>query len=112
MPQIAVFYDPYSGLAESAVTSNVVDLRDAFDARLSVRTISGTVAGITLQVSNHTGGLHGSEVAEESWSNFTSISPSAATIVALPLGVRWFRSLRTASGASLALELNKQVMTR
>ena len=48
----SVHINPYSGKAESAVTSNVFHLMDAFDWSYSWYTTSGTASNVTLELSN------------------------------------------------------------
>jgi len=110
---VDVFVDPYTGLAESIITSNVVDLRDAFDLSVSWYTTAGAASVVTLQISN--ADLIES-IAEASWSNFTRFAqnaplpPSQASTLFPALGVRYMRFLRkVASAASVQINLNKFV---
>lgn len=109
---ISVHVDPYDGQSESNVTSDVIDLRDADDYTLSVRTTSGTTSAYTYQVSNATGRIQtAGNIPESSWSNAISadIPTSTDLLDDLPLAVRWGRVLRETSGSSLVFDLNKQV---
>lgn len=104
----SVAFDPYSGLPESAVTSNPIDLRDAFDFTLSARTSAGTASTWTYQVSNWSGyvGIHGAP-PEATFSDWTSVS--GATVLAPILGVRYARILRDPSAVSFIFEAAKYV---
>ena len=110
----SVHINPYSGKAESAVTSNVFHLMDAFDWSYSWYTISGTTSNVTLELSN-SGVQDDASIPEASWSRWTSFgatSPapaSQATLEFPPLGIRWGRFRRSASGASVTIDVNKQV---
>ena len=101
--------EPYDGLAESAVTSNVIDLRDAFDFNISTWTSAGTASAITLQVSDWTGDGRLGAVPEASWSNYTSFTPSGATAHPHLLGPAYARVLRTPSLASHVFAARKLV---
>lgn len=110
---VAVYADPYTGLAESVITSNIVDLRDAFDLSVSWFTTDGTVSVVTLQISNDD---RIESIAEASWSNFTRFAqtaplpPSQASTLFPALGVRYLRFLRkVSSAASVQINLNKFV---
>lgn len=102
--------NPFDGVAESAITSELIDLRDAFDWSFSYYTTSGTVSAHTLQLSNAVGP---ESIAEASWSNWTQFGKtglgSVATTKFPPLGVRYARILRAASGASITININKLV---
>lgn len=111
MPRLSIAVDPFANLAESTVTSNHIDLRDAFDFRLSWRTTSGSVSTFTYQVNNQAGGLFGNDLTEAGWQDAFSVAVSASSFTAPPLGVRWARIVRTVSGASLTFEGNKQVLS-
>lgn len=101
-----VHLNPYDGLAESVITSNVVDLRDAFDFTVSYHTTAGSSATWQWQNSNHS---VIDSIPEASWSVFTVQRPSATTLLQPPLGARFARSLRSVSDASWVLNANKQV---
>lgn len=103
----AVLTDPYSGLAVSVVTSNVMDFRDAFDATLSIWSSAQTTSVLTIQVTSD--GTREADITAASWSDWTTFSPSAATVVAPILGARWGRILRTPSSGSLQFRMNKHV---
>ena len=102
--------NPFKGIAESALTSGVIDLRDAFDWSFSYYTTSGTVSQHTLQLSNAD---DVENIPEASWSNWTKFGTTAllsvATIKFPPLGVRFARILRKGSTASLVININKLV---
>ena len=104
----SVPFDPYGGLPESAVTSNVVDARDAYTLTYSVWTSAGTTSLLTLQVSND-GARIDDPIAEASWSVWTAFTPTGPTMVTGPVGVRWHRWLRTPSAASVRITANKHV---
>lgn len=103
-----VVTDPFSGLAVSVVTSNVLDFRDAFDATLSIWTSAGTTSPLTIQVTSD--GTREDDITAASWSNYTTFSPSAATVLSAPvLGTRWGRILRTPSLGSYQFRFNRHV---
>ncbi len=110
----SVFTDPFAGLAASVVTSNVFDLRDAFDLSVSWYTTSGATSTITLQISNAN---DMEAIAEASWSNFTKfgqnapVPPSQASTIFPALGVRYLRFLRRSGStpADVQINLNKFV---
>lgn len=107
---VPAFTNPFAGVAESAKTSGVIDLRDAFDWSYSYYTSGGTTSAHTLQLSN---AYDIESIPEASWSNWTQFGKtglgSVATIKFPPLGVRFARILRTASLASLTIDINKLV---
>jgi len=107
---VPAFTNPFTGIAESAKTSGVVELRDAFDWSFSYYTTSGTVSLHTLQLSN---AYDIESIPEASWSVWTHFGKtglgSSATIKFPPLGVRFARFLRSASGASITININKLV---
>lgn len=107
---VPAFSDPFANKAESAITSDILDLRDAFDWSFSYYTTSGTVSAHTLQLSN---AYDIESIAEASWSNWTQFGKtglgSFATTKFPPLGVRFARFLRSASGASITINVNKLV---
>lgn len=111
---IWIDFDPYDGVAESGITSNVIDLRDAKRYTLSVRTTSGvTASAVTFQVSNATGDLtQTGNITESAWSTNFSESPGGTDLFDdLPTGVRWGRVLRDLdSSASFEFRLNKVVL--
>ena len=100
--------DPFSGVAESALTSNVVSTRFAFDLTVSHFTTSGVTSWMTWEISNASAEhFRGETIPEAAWSGWTSFGSysvphptSKATTFDPPLGYRWARVLRTASGAS------------
>ena len=107
---VHAYENPFRGVAESAITSNVIDLRDAFDWSFSYYTTSGTVSAHTLQLSN---AFDIENIAEATWSTWTQFGKtglgSVATTKFPPLGVRFARFLRSASGASISIDVNKLV---
>ena len=107
---INVHVDPFRNLAASIVTSDVIDLRDAFDWSFSYYTTDGTVSAHTLQLSN---ALDPDSIPDASWSVWTQFGKtgllSNATIKFPPLGVRFARIRRTGSGASITVDINKLV---
>lgn len=101
-----IYENPYSGLDESAITSNVLDFRDAFDGSLSWYTTSGTSSVFTLQVSGDQGPA--ASVVEASWSDWTVVPlASGASAMEPPLSYPWARIVRTCSGASMHFDFNK-----
>lgn len=108
-----LYRDPYEGLAASVVTSHILDTRDAFDQSISWYTTAGSTSTFTVQLSNHSArigiGSEGSAIAEASWSNFTTVTPSGSSFMQPPLGFRYLRILRTVSGASLVFNTQKQI---
>ena len=104
------YTDPFRDVAESGKTSAVIDLSDAFDWSLSYYTTDGTVSLHTLQLSN---APDIENIPEASWSAWTHFGKtglgSLATIKFPPLGLRYARILRIASGASLTININKLV---
>jgi hypothetical protein len=98
--------NPYKGLAESVVTSGVIDLRDAFDYTLSYRTTAGSTSTFTFQVSNWS---EASSIPETAWSNWTVDVVSSTTYLQPPMGFAYARLLRTVSGASLEFMGFKQI---
>jgi hypothetical protein len=114
------YQNPYDGLAASVVTSHIIDTRDAFDMSLTAYIASGTSSLFTYQVSNNSaGGVPSSlsGIPEASWSNWTLyVAPSGnssfASCLELPISYRWGRIVRTVSGASFVIEVNKQIRER
>jgi len=100
--------DPFAGLAVSVVTSNVVDLRDAWAASFSNYTSAGTGSNHTIQLSNASVdvGLHGNPT-EASWVDYKALSVKSHT----PIGhtARYARVLRTPSQASWVFDIVKHV---
>ena len=96
--------DPFSGVAVSAVTSDTIDVRDAFDVMISWRTTSGLTSRVTLQMYVANAGVPETFV-EGRWSNWTKFGETASTPVSLssliipPLGVGYLRFLRQVAGA-------------
>ena len=102
--------NPYSGLAESVVTSKVIDVRDAFDLSVSLWTSAGTASPITYQVSNWTGRIgQDGNPPEATYSDWTNFTPSATTVLAPLLGAAYARILRTPSLASHVFVSHKHV---
>jgi hypothetical protein len=107
--------NPYKGLADSVVTSNVFHLMDAFDWSYSWYTTSGATSRVTLQLSNSAAD-DSAGIPEASWSRWTVFGHTAkpasgASIGFPPLGVRYGRFLRWASAntARITIDVNKQV---
>lgn len=83
----------------SVSTSEVIDLRDAFDASISAYTSAGTTSVFTIQVSNWTGRLgYDGEPPEASYSAWTVATPSTATIIYPPLSVAYARVQKGPTG--------------
>jgi hypothetical protein len=117
--------DPFNGLDESVLTSNVVSTRFAFDLTVSHYTTSGTTSWMTWEISNASGIPHHSTsasgvtpatlgVPEDAWSQWTSFgsyalphATSKATTFDPPLGYRWARVQRSNSGASHQIWVNR-----
>lgn len=102
--------DPYSGLAESARTSNQFDLRDAVEWTAVVRRTSGvTDSVVSFQVSNDpVNGL--GDAAEATFSDFLSVTGDSSDTFQGTAGYRYGRIIRDiVSGVSQSVELNKQV---
>lgn len=102
--------DPFQGLAVSVVTSNTIDLRDAWAASFSNYTSAGTGSNHTIQLSNASVELQandGLSVAEASWVDRLAVS--VKTWVELPDGSRYARILRTPSQASWVFDVVKHV---
>ena len=99
-------FNPFAGVAESVTSSNVIDLRDAFDFSVSWYTTSGTTTDIDWQVSNYS---MKDSIPEAAWSTWTSLVVSEASFLQPPLGVAFGRLVRTASGASVTFKTYKQI---
>jgi hypothetical protein len=114
--------DPFSGLDESVVTSNVISTRFAFDLTLSRWTNSGTTSQLTYWISNASGNVHHSvhgsgvtpstlAIPEVAWSQWTGFghadASSEASTLDPPLGYRWARITRLGSGATFEIALNR-----
>jgi hypothetical protein len=101
------YENAFQGLAESTITSNVLDLRDAFDFTISYRTTAGSVSTFTYQFSN---GSNKATLPEEGWSDWTThVVNSGASFFQPPLGFAYARILRAASTASLEFNTFKQI---
>ncbi len=104
--------DPFRGLAVSALTSNVMDTRGAFDITLSWRTTSGNTSINTYQISNASG--FNMLIPETTWSDWTNFGdqvipatqPSGVTTFEPPLGYRFARIQAEQSGASFEINVN------
>ena len=113
-----VYVDPYSGLAASVITSNVLDCRDAFDISVTVHITSGTSSDFTYQVSNLSvkpqAGVAAHELAWSNWTRYVAPSgnSSSASCLEVPLAYNWARILRTTSGASMQINWVKQIRER
>lgn len=104
------FQNPYQGLAESAVTSNIVDTRYVFDLTLSIISTSGGTSTHTWQLSNDRSGLTSAGIGEAGWSHWTVFGETDASEVSTldpPLGYAWARVLRETSGGSYELQVHK-----
>ena len=108
----SVYIDPYKGLASSVVTSNVINLSDAFDWSYSWRTTSGTTSRVTVELSNANSK---DSILEKQWSRWTAFghavppTPSGSSTEFPPLGVRYVRFIRWASytTGTIAIDVNK-----
>lgn len=93
----------------SNTTSEVIDVRDAFDYTISAATSAGTTSVFTVQLSNWTGrALIDGDPPEATYSDWTSVAPSAATVIHPPLGVRYARVLKGPTG-TFTVRYNKHV---
>lgn len=109
-----VVQDPYRDLAASAVTSETIDLRDAYEFSLSIHTISATTtlaSDVTFQVSDWTGRLLiDGDPPEATWiSDITTTVPSGGTVLRPNLGASYARVLRTPSAQSMQMFERKHV---
>lgn len=112
MSVFQVHVNPFAGLAESVLTSNVLDCRDAFDISLSFNTTSGTSSVFTYLVSNSSVDNPAS-VPQTSFSHWTLvIPPSGVSVLEPPLSFRWAAIKRPASGASWQFDWVKTVQGR
>ena len=108
----SVYIDPYKGLADSVVTSNVINLTDAFDWSYSWRTTSGATSRVTVEISN---AKSTDSIQEKQWSRWTVFgatappTPSGSSTEFPPLGVRFVRFRRWASAttAKVKIDVNK-----
>ena len=106
----AVYDNPYKGLAESIITSKVLDMSDAFDWSYSWRTTSGVTSAVTMDISN---AKSRDSIQEKQWSRWTAFghtappTPSGSSTEFPPLGVRFVRFRRQISAASIAIDVNK-----
>lgn len=104
-----VHENPFRGLAESVLTSNTLDCRDAFDISLSFQTTSGTSSVFTLLVSNSSV-ENPALVPQTSYSHWTLVvPPSTVSVLEPPLSYRWMAIKRPASGASWQFDWVKTV---
>ena len=117
------YIDPFSGLDESVITSNVVSTRFAMDVTASFYTTSGKTDELKWWVSNASGNMHTgvqssgftpsiSGIPEASWSHWTSFghiaaAVSGASFIDPPLGFRFARITRTPSGGSFVVQINR-----
>lgn len=110
---INVVIDPFDGVSESGVTSNVIDVRDAFDHTISWRTTSGTTSINTIQISVNTfRSFNQASIPEGSWSNWSTFGDSQLSqTINPPLGETHVRILRENSGASFEVRSHKVVET-
>jgi hypothetical protein len=110
-----VFIDPFSGVPESVVTSNVISTRFAFDLTVSHYTTSGVTSTMTYETSNASANpFTGGTINEAAWSQWTSFGSyamphptSKATTFDPPLGYRWARIVRENSGASHQINVHR-----
>jgi hypothetical protein len=105
----SIWVNPFAGVAESALTSNVLDCRDAFDISMSFNTTSGTSSVLTYYVSNSSVEKPG-DVPQTSFSAWTTIvPPSTVSVFEPPLSFRWAVVKRPASGCSWQIDWVKQI---
>jgi hypothetical protein len=109
------YIDPFSGVAVSTTTSNVISTRYAYDLTVSYFTTSGVTSTLTWEISNSSmNPFIGETIPEGSWSQWTSFgsyavphATSKATTFDPPLGYRWARIVREASGATFAITVGR-----
>lgn len=107
---IHVYVNPFHGLGYSTRTSNVIDLRDAFDWSYSYYTIAAGAGRVhTLQLSDANDPDNIAAAGWSTWTSWTPAVPSGATIKFPPLGVRFARITRAASGTTTVIDINKLV---
>lgn len=108
----SIWVNPFSELAESVLTSNTLDCRDAFDISMSFLTTSGTSSVLTYLVSNSS--VERPElVPQTSFSHWTLIvPPSGVSVMEPPLSYRWAAVKRPASGASWQIDWVKTIRER
>lgn len=112
MSSYQVWVNPFAGLAESVLTSNVLDCRDAFDISMSFNTTSGTSSVLTYLVSNSSVESP-ALVPQTSFSQWTLIvPPSGVSVLEPPLSFRYAAVKRPASGASWQIDWVKTVQGR
>ena len=76
----SVYINPYKGLASSIVTSNVINMQDAFDWSYSWRTTSGTTSRVTVELSNANSIDSIQEKQWSEWTAFGGVAPQAMTL--------------------------------
>ena len=81
----------------SNTTSEAFAVWDARVWTVSAYTSAGTTSALTLQLSNYSG-VDPDKAPVASWSNYTVFTPSAATVLFGPSGVRFARLLKGAKG--------------
>jgi hypothetical protein len=101
--------NPFNGVAESAVTSNVFDLRDAVEWTFSWRTTSGTTSAHTLQLSNSSVRIGLDTVPPASFINDKTFGTGSPDLIEPSMSARYGRMLRDVSNATLAIEVHKLV---
>jgi hypothetical protein len=104
---VDTFVDPFEGLAASIITSNSFDLRHAVSWTLSWYTTAGTTSQHTLQISNWSNPALASSVST-GYVNYTTFGTGTPAVIEPPTGVRYGRVLRTASGASVVVDIARQ----
>lgn len=98
--------DPYSGLAASTVTGNLIDLRFTDLVTLSFATIGGSFSTTTIQLSNGPGSNRvGDSPAALGFSTWTVLGNvalvSGITLASIPAGYNWMQFQRSTSSASI-----------
>ena len=101
---VSTVFDPFEGLAASIVTSNSFDLTNTVAWTLSWYTTAGTTSQHTLQLSNWTGK---SSSVSTGFVNYTTFGTGTPALIEPPPAVRYGRVLRTASGASVVVDINR-----
>jgi hypothetical protein len=99
--------NPFAGHAESDITSDTLDLRAAAAWSLSWYTTSGTTSAHTLQISNWAGRREGSSV-QTGWVSYATFGAGTPGLISPPAGVRYARVLRSASSASVQIDIAVQ----
>ena len=97
---VSSWLNPYSGVAVSAVTSNVVDVTRTLAWTFSWRTTAGSVSTHTLQLSCSNDSTAG-------FVNSTVFGTGTPAVIEGQNAVRWARFQREPSGASVTIDLNR-----